>query len=90
MRKDVFYRLGIKDSAKAVSCFYVVVKIRLRREITIHSLVFNLIYALVWGIRLLSKGPSNTIQNYLFFKSFNAQFSWCFNFITSNTSPSVV
>jgi len=90
MRKDVFYHFGIKDSAKAVSCFCVLVKIRFRREITIHILLFNLIYALVWGIRLLSKGSSNTMQNCLFFSLVNAQFSWAVDFIVRNTSPRVV
>jgi hypothetical protein len=43
MRKVVFYHIGIKDSAKAVSCFYFLVKIHLRREIVIHSLLFKLL-----------------------------------------------
>jgi len=65
MRKDVFYHFEIKDSAKAVGCFEVLVKIRLRRQIITCSLLFKLlvIYALVWGIRSLIEGPSNTIQN---------------------------
>jgi hypothetical protein len=35
MRKDVFYHFGIKDSTKAVRCFYVFIKILLRMEVIV-------------------------------------------------------